>query len=158
MKTQLLLISFAIVLFTNCKSKKISENVKLDLIFTMSSDYCGGAAPTEEILESITSSKPFINGTFYLVLKNDGGTILSETMHKTDEKGKLTLNLKKGMYEIFLLSAEQKKLQIMNLDEKFRSCSTIFYDQPQAYLHAWQKGEQKVDIHSKCNPCLPPAP
>ena len=62
------------------------------------------------------------------------------------------------MYEIFLLSAEQKKLQIMNLDEKFRSCSTIFYDQPQAYLHAWQKGEQKVDIHSKCNPCLPPAP
>ena len=93
-----------------------------------------------------------------MVQKNDEGITLSETEYITDASGKLTLTLKKGMYDIYLYNTDQRKKLVEQLEKSFRSCSTIFYEQPLGQLHAWQKGIHKVDIHVKCNPCLPPAP
>jgi hypothetical protein len=158
MKIQLLLLVSIATLFFQCKSKKNSENVKVSIELTVKNDYCGGAAPSEEMLKEMNDSKPFINSKFYLVLKNEAGVVIAETEQTTDENGKLSLNIKKGMYEIYQNSIDQRKKLIENIDEKFRSCSSIYYEQPQAFLHAWTKGPQKIEMHLKCNPCLPPAP
>lgn len=158
MKIRFLYLCLIILFLPHCKSKKNSETAKVTIEFTISRDYCGGAAPSEEMLKELTSVKPFISSKFYLVQRNDEGILLSETEHNTDNQGKLTLKIKKGMYEIYMYSAEQRKNLTANIDEKYRACSAIYYEQPQGQLHAWQKGIQKVNIHVKCNPCIPPAP
>jgi len=154
----MLLFCSLAALFTQCNSKKNSKNAKVVMELTISSDYCGGAAPSEEMLKEMNSAKPYVSGKFYVVQKNDEGILLSETEHITNAEGKLTLKIKKGMYQIYLFSSEQRKKLVSNMDAKFRSCSTIFYEQAQGQLHAWQKGKQQINLHVKCNPCLPPAP
>lgn len=58
--------------------------------------YCGGARPTEEIEKEASTPKPFAGKTFI---------ILSEKKKidsvRTDDKGLLTIKLKKGSYRIY---------------------------------------------------------
>ena len=75
MKTQFLLLFSVLALFTNCKSKKNSENAKVSIELTVSRDYCGGAAPNEEMLKELTDSKPYVDGIFYLVFWSYGTRI-----------------------------------------------------------------------------------
>lgn len=158
MKLQLLFLSLIATFLIQCKSKKNNEIVKITIEMTITKDYCGGAAPSEEMLKELTSSKPLLNEKFYIVLKDEAGILLSETVHTTDETGKLTLKIKKGMYGIYLKSAAERKKIVENMEEKYRYCGAIFNDLPLGYLHAWDKGLQKVNVHIKCNPCYPPAP
>jgi len=58
----IILISAVLFLFS-CKSVLVDRTIKFDINYT--SDYCGGAAPDQELLNSLKVPKPF-NGKAYL--------------------------------------------------------------------------------------------
>ena len=43
------------ILFISCKSSQLSRTIKFNI--TTTSDYCGGAMPDDEVLESINNQR-----------------------------------------------------------------------------------------------------
>ncbi|HEY8399938.1 MAG TPA: hypothetical protein VIK89_01680, partial [Cytophagaceae bacterium] len=71
-------------------------NLKLNLTYT--SSYCGGAAPTPEILEEHRKQKILANVTIRVIKAGEEG----ELVVKTDEKGSVKVCLKEGNYKLYL--------------------------------------------------------
>ena len=98
----------------SCKSSKtISNNtIKEKKTFTISGkvdqlhSYCGGARPTQEILDEFSQPKPYPDKIFYVKEGNtnniDGKVIASFT---TKQDGSFSFQLPKGTYSIIV--AEQ---------------------------------------------------
>lgn len=141
-----------------CKSKKKDGEFAVELEVYTSSDYCGGAAPTDEIMKELTKSSLFTNGTLYFVLRNDEGGAVKEFTVNTNAKGKFKIYLTPGMYDIYLKSKDDRKKVVESVEENFRECTGIFMEQAPGHVHVWSDVKQKIDLHTMCNPCLPPAP
>ncbi len=74
--------------FTQCKQKKVS--IKAEVFFCNS--YCGGARPTEEILEKYKKEYVFSNSNLILKKENSGKQIKV----KTDSNGVFKCSLLPG--------------------------------------------------------------
>jgi hypothetical protein len=74
---------------------------------TQSKSYCGGARPTDAILQEITTPKPLANSIFY-IRKGKGNNPASDEYisFKTDENGNFDIKLLPGDYVII----EQNRL------------------------------------------------
>ncbi|HET6990629.1 MAG TPA: hypothetical protein VFJ43_04860, partial [Bacteroidia bacterium] len=66
--------------------------------------YCGGARPTQEILDELAQMKPLTKST--LKLKNKSG----EYFITTDSKGKFSIAIPPGKYDVYLTKKTDKNI------------------------------------------------
>ena len=149
----ILILLFACLIFQSCKKEndvemmgskfKISGNIYNNAI------YCGGAAPSEELLNYLATERPSANSKFYIRKGNINkpGEEIYKVIH-TNANGFFTTELPKGKY-------------IAITAEKFNA-ETL----PQMEGCGWLKKQDfKIivtgeDLNSKshftvdCNPCL----
>ena len=80
----------------SCKTQLIERSIKFEI--TSTEDYCGGAAPPEEMLAELKTPKPY-NGIVYIhkdVNRADDGITLNVTEGKSSQVGFI-----EGEYFIF---------------------------------------------------------
>jgi hypothetical protein len=75
--------------------------------FEITNQYCGGAAPTEEVLASTHKKKPFANKTIYMYKK---GKCVDSLV--TDSLGWVKKRIRYGKYELFLAYKHFKQTPI----------------------------------------------
>ncbi len=73
-----------------------SQKITFTFSIAQSVPYCGGAAPTQEILDETQKIKPYSNKTFFIYQK--GKCIDSVT---SNEQGVFTVKLAKGNYNLY---------------------------------------------------------
>lgn len=144
----LLIFSLLIVKesFTQCKQKKIP--IKVEVFFCNS--YCGGARPTEEILEYYKKEYVFSNSTFILKKENADKQIKVTT----DSNGVFKCSLLPGKYNYYMTKEFNK-----NIQANFNSSCDIWLSQNfgQIEILPGTKTYKMVYLFG-CNPCLPPRP
>jgi hypothetical protein len=107
-----ILLSFLLLSFI---SKSQTKLVKLT--FEETRTYCGGAAPTQEILESLKQKKPFAYKMLYVYSK---GKCIDSL--KTDSSGIVNKKMKLGKYDLFLPWKHFKTAPVGTLSEYNLDC------------------------------------
>lgn len=141
-----------------CKSNKKDKSVKLEIAVT--SDYCGGAAPPDEMIEEMRIPKPY-TGVLYIHKsrhREDDGIEL------TFDKGAATAKgLVPGQYYAYL----EKKMDLKNESAMNEIASQgidvgclIELNFMIMFVFNIEESTKIITekMHKICNPCLPPAP
>lgn len=85
------LFGFSTLLFISCHSQLKMQQVQTVYV----EQYCGGARPSDEMLEEIQKPKP-LSTTDLVIISSKGKVIRS----RTDENGTIKLQLRDGEYRI----------------------------------------------------------
>ncbi len=141
-----------------CKSNKKKKAVKFEIAAT--SDYCGGAAPPEEMIEDMRTPKPY-TGVLYIHKdqnrEDDGIKLIF------DEGAATVRGLVPGQYYAYL----EKKMDLENesaINELASQGIDIgcLIELNLMFMFDFTIEESTKIItdkmHKICNPCLPPAP
>jgi hypothetical protein len=128
-----------------------AQKIKVTIQCTLTADYCGGAAPTDEMLENLAKPKPLAQQEFYIV-KGTKNTNKVYQKIVTDDDGKIKLNLPKGVYSVF--SAEQlKKFVPKQNTENYvwdNACLLRLHQQPLLKFDTRKKTKHTFNMHKKC--------
>lgn len=92
-----------LVLTVGCKSKSslvTDESKAITLQIEYTEQYCGGAAPTEEMEELMNQLRPYSNKPVYVSKFIDPVTYTDEIKVDLDKAGIATLNLDSGLYVV----------------------------------------------------------
>lgn len=123
------------VLFQNSMiaQSKSKKTYKVSGQVTQSFNYCGGARPSEEMLNNLTKSTPYVAKVFY-VKKGKENSLKNAVILKfvIDSAGKFSFNLPAGVYSI--IQAEQ--LQKINY-KTLSKISNVTFDK--LCLEKWWK-------------------
>ena len=154
------------------KSKKSKKKPAIVLpTFTLSGQilmvetYCGGAAPSRELLEEIRKPKPCIEKYFFLK-KGDANSAKNPVIDviKVDSSGKFSYQLKQGTYCI-IQDFQTKPIQL----ENYKSSSNFEYQGDDCMRKYWADCYQTIEmkdnindliitVYKKCfgdgNPCM----
>jgi hypothetical protein len=136
---------------------KQTKLFKVSGLVTQTSAYCGGAAPTEEMMRQNEIPKPFVGKRFYMKKgkENDAKqqTVLTFT---TNEKGEFEFNAAPGTY-CFLLEPQMKNLNVKEYNVKGfltadAACLTKWWKQPYYLLVVKNKDVDgiKFNFHLRC--------
>ncbi|MDG1330879.1 MAG: prealbumin-like fold domain-containing protein [Crocinitomicaceae bacterium] len=136
----------------------------LTVTFQSHRPYCGGAAPTEA--QSAGFTNPIANQVFYIYKDERPSSITKMVRVKTDENGKLSIDLKDGTYSII---SEDKALPIDEFIKKKKiegdfyqysadSCFETWRTTPDLTVEISNPMVETVTIQQKCytgdNPCM----
>lgn len=163
---KIILISVVGVLLacSNSKQVEVSKNQaeKFDVVIsaTTTQVYCGGASPTEEMLEELKTPNPASNVYLYL-RKGDTNFIEKEIDYqlKTDDSGQVKISLPVGTYSIVF--ENKKDISVYNeLIEKYgkgtsyqtaidTNCLKSYFKQPNAILKVEENGENTITVNRK---------
>lgn len=156
--TFILLFSLTIWgLFTGFGGKDIL--VKGNIMHTRT--YCGGAAPSEDMIDNMKKEIPFANHKF--VIKKGTGDLASQTVFKeisTDEKGNFSIALPKGTYSVFIIEKTQDyEKGMMAQFGRSEGCKK-WKNAPDFVITVTKKikAVQTFKMHLGCNGCTPPRP
>ena len=153
-----LVISIILFGLASCSTKLAKRSIDLKIQYT--SDYCGGAAPPEELINNLRKPKPFTGKMFIHqdLQRNDDGIEVTFVEGVAKISG-----LVEGDYYLY-------KEAKVNMDSFYRN---VVVDMPMVdpnCLYAWQNttlAKFSVDKKTKsvsdtlnfeCNPCEPPQP
>ncbi len=145
----LLLIVSSILTFYNCLGQDESEmKTVLKGNVTFTTRYCGGARPSQEILDRNKTPKIYKNTTFKL--KN--ASTNKEYLFKTDSLGNYSLSIKKGMYNLYptLNSSDENKIGFDNKCEKWQSMNI-----GEVTIGNEKKLNYDFIVNCPCDPCDP---
>jgi hypothetical protein len=117
--------------FTNINA----QSAKISLQFNETRSYCGGAVPTEAVLQELKEKKPFADQTIYVYLKSKCVDSL-----KTDSLGKISKKLKYGKYNLYLPWKHFKKVPTGELNEYDEECLKKEWQRADAILEVSAKG------------------
>lgn len=133
--TGVLLVS---VFVSQAQTKKTTKYFTVSGQVKISASYCGGAAPSEEMLEELKRERPYIGKTFYVRVGRVNDLKKAIVLKfKTDSSGKFSLKLSPGTYCI--IQAEQ--VNALNY-KKYSSTSSLTIDK--ACLSEWWKKPYRV--------------
>lgn len=159
MKNTLILCCLILLSFTYCSSgkKHSSDKVLKVSIFTTES-YCGGAAPSDELLAELATPKLYANKDIELFSSRDLSTPL--TTLKTNKKGELFLPSAYGkkVYLSIYSTMEMRNNDGLS-DPVYFSCYKKFLTD--SFIEVSLEDCSKplvLKFEISCNPCLPPAP
>lgn len=154
-----------VALFLACSNSKDvqsedgqQEKYEVVISATTTQVYCGGARPTEEILEELRTPIPAPNVFLYL-RKGDTNFIQNEIDYqfKTDDSGRVEVNLPTGTYSIVF--ENKKDVSVYNeLLEKYgketsyqtaidTNCLNAYFKQPNAILTVEENGENAITVN-----------
>ncbi len=156
----LLLTVFASASILACASKKTgaSQNVKnavsqpgkidISLNVSFTSNYCGGAAPSDEMLEKLKIPKKFSNQNFFISTKEG----LEENMREvtTSVAGVATAPLEKGTYYVFL--PQKVSMKHTSKDRSEEECKK-WKNTPNATFTVGDQSNVSFTIHKTCDRC-----
>ena len=142
--------------------------------------YCGGAQPTDEMMEKMTQLRPYSNASIFISKFNDGRNFTEEQEIKLDKGGIATLSLDSGLYAVsfyqmvFEVEEEDDKAQpdkMQDVEEE--------EEEEEVYDEAAMKAECDIQwkrmsvvplkivggksaytliMNKECNPCEEPRP
>ena len=118
------------------------QQVKIFVSYTNS--YCGGARPTDEIINKYKASNKLSNFKIKLLNKKP-------ITFTTDSLGRIITKLRPGKYHIFLTEENNKKL-FTNYDP---TCVKMLKPPYGELLIEPGKNNYKINLHFPCNPCQP---
>lgn len=134
-------------------SKTTVKRYSVVVTITQTSDYCGGARPSEEILQELAKPGPLPNTNFYLVKgqKNGKGIKIIRKV-KTDSEGSINLLLSKGIYA--LLSEDQIKPFVPKKNDEFHiwdnNCLKQKWEKPLVIVNPTRQKKYNYNIHKVC--------
>lgn len=166
MKKTILIIAGSILL--SATPKKYSVVIEL----THTSSYCGGAAPSDELINELNTPVPYANKKLYLK-KGSVNTLESKMIKEvvSDSLGRIRLSLIPGKY--FLVEEEKKDRKYYDYVMKTyaeqtkeegpvdKECFDKWFATPELIITAGSKGSSvsKLNIHHECKwsgkPCIP---
>ncbi|MEL7006447.1 MAG: hypothetical protein AAFN93_27525 [Bacteroidota bacterium] len=153
----LLLIATLALINISCGSSKSNLNttesvmtVKMNINYT--SDYCGGAYPSEDILAALKKERPLSKKKFFILKVGDDREKMIEVTTAND--GSCTMELQPGKYQIFLpekMSSPTGKFISQEACDNWKKTPNGTFDvtTPDQELIA--------KVHKTCNPCQEPA-
>ncbi len=151
---------FALTAFSNlCNPETGNFTIKGKVFFT--SDYCGGAAPSPEVLEKLKEEKIFATQMLYVKKWNEN--FQNEAVFKeitTNENGVFSVVLPKGKYGLFVKEKTQDfSTGIMAKFGNTPKCKA-WQNTPDIVLDVVKKSKklQTFRFRQTCNACLPPRP
>ncbi len=140
-----------------------SKNIKGSVMFTY--DYCGGAAPSDEMIKRLRTPRAISNYTLYIKagVKNNDTPILDSS--NCNEQGQFSFKVKPGKY-VILTPDQIKTFSTKNYTSKY-----LQVDDEQCLKQWWEDGLHKVNVandnvtladtilHQRCNglglvPCM----
>ncbi|MBN2891455.1 MAG: hypothetical protein JXL97_06295 [Bacteroidales bacterium] len=131
---------------TNKEGNKISVTG----VANYNSTYCGGARPTEEVLEKYNRLRPMKNTTIKFV--NTDNSKKEKT--KTDENGNFSVNLSAGNWEYYLSEDFYDSNNEDVLLEIQKKCDEL-YNVPYGTIEIFSDTTVNLIYHLPCNPCDP---
>lgn len=137
---------------SSCKSANNSnktEQHSSTLTIIVTESYCGGARPSEELEQQLSTPHPYINKTIYLVSAN--GKIESL---KTNESGQTIISNEIGSYNLF---TEEKHLAKIGPHDP-EGCKSWKEKADYVYDLKNDVTASIIQFHISCNRCIPPAP
>ena len=123
--------------------------------------YCGGAAPSEDMIDNMKKAIPFANHKFVIKKSTtdaNATTILKE--FSTDEKGNFSVSLLKGSYVVFIQEKTQDyEKGMMAQFGRSENCKK-WKNTADFTLNVGKKIKtvQTFNMHLTCNGCTPPRP
>jgi len=158
MKINVKLLSlFLLVTLCQCKSKKntvAAAKLYKTVTILYSEEYCGGAAPSEELLSEMLKMKPLINSEVNVYKSNS--TDLKPLLLKTNENGEVNIPIKLGN-QVFI--SLYPPITDYKLGKYLHQCYKDFI-LAHLVMVDLSSEKNKFDINTRieCNPCVPPAP
>jgi hypothetical protein len=158
MKTPLIIILICLFSFSVwAKRKPVEAYTTITGKVTTTADYCGGARPSEEMLEQLRTPKPAIRRTIYIKygsVNTENTRLIKKVM--TDSNGLFTVKLKKGYTYQFLEEWQclnfkmPQQTQWVKWDEK---CFRERYATPNYVLNT-KKTKQNIITFNYHQPCF----
>src|SRR5690606_25335664 len=74
----------------------LAQKKKVEILFTYTEPYCGGARPSEEMEQAAAAKQPYANKT--IIYRSERGKVDSA---QTNELGVLRIRIKKGTYYFY---------------------------------------------------------
>lgn len=142
---------FACASQKNGASKDVTtKNEKIDVTLnvTLTSNYCGGAAPSDDMIAKLKEPKKFSNKSFYISSKKG----LQEDMKelKTSVDGVISTTLANGTYFIFL--PEKKTTKHSGKDRSESDCDK-WKNTPNGTFTVSENNSISLNIHKTCDGC-----
>ena len=132
------------------KSISASSNSMMEIQVSFTSNYWGGASPSEEIIKSLKAPKVLQNQELFVVgndSEDQGQTV------KTDKNGRLSLSLTSGRYSFYF---PEKKVNYVSKFASQKTCEE-WKSTPNGTLEV--SGDQntyELVLHRTCSPCTEP--
>ena len=147
---------FLLVIVTvgySCNSSKNAKDERSDLVLkvTTTSDYCGGVAPSDKVLENLKAPKMYAEKEIYVTTESK----LNEQIIKltTDSKGMITTKLEKGTYFVYLPEKSTTKFTTGGNEKACRQ----WRNKPNGNFYVTdEEHELAVTLHITCSPCGAP--
>lgn len=129
--------------------KESSMNVSLSI--TISSDYCGGAAPSEKVISKLNEPKQFTNQKLYITTTKPS-KILPEDMTQltSSTSGTIDTSLEKGTYFVFL--PEKVSAKLASKDRSESDCIK-WKNTPNGTFTVGSDKNISFNIHKTCDGC-----
>jgi len=151
-----ILITTLTMITSSCGSSKsnltqtdATMQVKMTVNFT--SDYCGGAYPSDEILEAWKKERPLSKKKFYVLKVGDELDQMMEMSTATD--GTCSMELEPGQYQIFL---PEKRGEAFGKFINKEQCET-WKKTPNGTFEVTNTAQElTAKVHKTCSPCQDP--
>lgn len=132
-------------------AKKKTKGYKIITgVVTFTSEYCGGAVPSEELLSELQKEKPMVGKVLYLKLGSKNiESVKAIKRIVTDSQGKFSVKLKNGLDYIIIEEWKESPYKLpsnsdwVKWDEK---CYQNWYETPDYIL---QRKNRNNSIHLK---------
>ena len=149
----IILAVIATAIFSQCRTKKQTQVANKTVCIHFTENYCGGAAPPDEMIQEMRKMKPFANQQIEVFKSNSDD--FKPQIYKTNDKGEVILPLSLGN-QVFIScypSDENYALKPKKQDcyRKFITNNLIMAD-----LTA-KDSIVNLFIDIQCNPCIPVA-
>lgn len=153
----LLFLNLIFASFLSCGTSKNMPDDKLEkttveVTVNFTSDYCGGAYPSEDILSALKKPRLMTNQKIFIVKEGNGEEAINEV--KTSEKGIFSTDLEPGKYNIFLpekMSDFIGKMASKEICENWKKTPNGTFEVVENVKVV------SASVYKTCSPCVDPA-
>lgn len=131
---------FMVILLSGCvsgrkKNPSRNELFKVEVMITQTTSYCGGARPSEEILQDLNTLRPAPGLKFFIGKgdSNNGSDFVTSSI--TDESGKAVVELSEGNY--YLVFEDKTEANKKTLLTSYRTETRDYSAIDVSCLEAW---------------------
>lgn len=148
MRKTLVLLGFATILLAN-KCEQVRVNVELNI--TQTKSYCGGAAPSDEILSALRTPHKLGQTVYILDYSN---TCVDSFASSNSEKKQYSLPV--GKYSL-RFTPEASNITL-TANSSTSDCVQEWKSRVLTSFEVVSDTSLDLNVHVSCNPCYPPPP
>lgn len=146
--TILIVIGFVLLSAEKCDN---SHTAVVNLKWTSTESYCGGAAPPDDMIKDMLTPKPFMGRRIYVL---NADKVCVDSLYPQSDTS-LRTALKIGAYTAHLVP---QVLDLSTIESEDAKCDAAFIQRIVSMFEIDRDTNLTANIHFGCNPCLPPAP